>query len=198
MSIHERSKNRVKELGEVFTPPKAANQMIDMLDQDNFRDCRLFESTCGNGNILIEATKRRLSLKLERILKDQPTWSKFKCAKCAAVETAMFTFGADIMIDNVIETRERLMSLVTLWLIDRAYEDDDTAIHPSIFKFINAHITSNIQHADMLAGLCDNYEDAKKAAQKTKSSRDFFEKYGWVKIHFGPAGEYESDILVVQ
>lgn len=66
--IHTRSKERVQELGEVFTPPHIADEMLDLLekgreDENIFADPSIifFEPTCGNGNIVVQIVKRRLS-----------------------------------------------------------------------------------------------------------------------------------------
>lgn len=182
---HSKSKERIKDIGEVFTPPKIANDMIDMLDQEKFRDCKFFEPTCGNGNILIEGTKRRLDMLCEKYKQELPSKSSSRQAEYAALECVVSTFGADIMLDNVIETRDRMKSLVSQWLIQKCFQDRDMPMMPSLFVKIFEEIDRNIQHADCLAGLCNTFEEAKIAASKTKVSREFFEKNGWVKIWLG-------------
>lgn len=182
---HERSKERVKSIGEVFTPPATANQMIDMLDQNEFRDCKFFEPTCGNGNILIKATKRRLELVFARNVQSYPTYHKYLLAEWAICEVVLNTFGADIMLDNVLEARERMKSLVALWYSEKSIQHGSPSIMPNILGGCFKLIDRNIQHADALAGLCKTYEEAKAAAEKTKMSKIFFERHGWIKINLG-------------
>lgn len=181
---HERSKERVKEIGEVFTPPAIANQMIDLLDKEELRECKFFEPTCGNGNILIEATKRRLNLIFERNLSEIGT-AKYKIAELTIAEVCLNTFAADIMLDNVQEARERMKGLIAVWYSEKAYMDRNAPMMPHILNGCFQLIDKNIQHADCLAGLSNTFEEAKEAASKTKASKEFFEKHGWIKIHFG-------------
>lgn len=182
---HERSKERVKSIGEVFTPPAIANEMLDLLDQVELGECKFFEPTCGNGNILIEATKRRLELVFKRNQERYPDLAKFKNAEWTICEIALNTFGADIMLDNVLEARERMKGLIAIWYTEKAYTDRNAPMMPSILMGCFKLIEKNIQHADCLAGLSQTYEEAKEVASKTKASKDFFEKHGWIKIHFG-------------
>lgn len=179
--MHERSKQRVKELGEVFTPPAIANQMIDMLDQEKFLECKFFEPTCGNGNIFIEGLRRKLNLAFDLYYKDKhPHETALRWSIAYSVSTS---FAADIMLDNVIECRERSKKLITDWFNEKM---GVPSVHVlSSFSPVFELIDINIQHADCLAGICKTYEEAKEASLKTKASRDFFEKFGWVKIHFG-------------
>ena len=46
--IHHRSKNRIRDFGEVFTPEKYVNQMLDMLDKSVWTDANtiFYEPTC--------------------------------------------------------------------------------------------------------------------------------------------------------
>ena len=64
-SLFQRTKERVKGLGEVFTPDKYVESMLDLLsaDNENFwssEDNVFFEPSCGHGNIVTAIYKRRL------------------------------------------------------------------------------------------------------------------------------------------
>ena len=88
-----KSKERVKKLGEVFTPAALVNEMLDHLPPDLFTDPEktFIDPACGNGNFLVEVVRRKIeggSIPLQ------------------ALET---TYGVDIMEDNVQEARQRLL-----------------------------------------------------------------------------------------
>ena len=83
---------RVKQLGEVFTPTELVLEMIEQLPDEMFEDGRTFlDPTVGNGQFLaaLAIIKRELG----------------------HVEVLSTLFGADIMQDNVDECRERLLDI---------------------------------------------------------------------------------------
>jgi hypothetical protein len=92
-----KSKKRVKEQGEVFTPPILVNQLLDAVE-DRLKDCSktILDPTCGNDNILVEVLRRRIDL---------------GCDKIAALSTI---YGIDIMQDNIDECKNRLKKIIDL------------------------------------------------------------------------------------
>ena len=83
---------RVKELGEVFTPTELVLEMIEQLPDEMFEDGRTFlDPTVGNGQFLaaLAIIKRELG----------------------HGEVLSALFGADIMQDNVDECKERLLDI---------------------------------------------------------------------------------------
>lgn len=97
MKSVDRSK-RVKRTGENFTPASLINEMLDKLafyGSESMKPGKTFcDPACGNGNILVEVLKRKLSLGHDPV-------------------TAIGTlYGADIMADNIKECRYRLMSIL--------------------------------------------------------------------------------------
>ena len=94
-----RSKKRVKEQGEVFTPPELVNEMLDKLPRNIWKENKTFiDNSCGNGNMLIEILKRKL---------------KYKHNPRKALSTI---YGVDIMKDNVAECKLRLLELVESYI----------------------------------------------------------------------------------
>ena len=79
--------SRVKDTGEVFTPPELVNKMLDELDYDwETKPPKTFlDPTCGSGNFLVEIAKRKIHPK--------------------------FIYGVDLMPDNVDKTKERLTEI---------------------------------------------------------------------------------------
>ena len=63
-----KSKARVKQHGEVFTPEFIVKQMCDLCEPEISQiNKKIFEPTCGNGNFLVEILRR----KLEKIKKSK-------------------------------------------------------------------------------------------------------------------------------
>ena len=60
--VHHRSKERIRDFEEVFTPEIYVNQILDMLDKSVWAntDTVFFEPTCGHGNFIEIIIKRRL------------------------------------------------------------------------------------------------------------------------------------------
>ena len=79
--------DRVKDTGEVFTPPELVNKMLNQLDYDweTLPERTFLDPTCGSGNFLVELAKR--GVKPE------------------------FIFGVDLMADNIITCHKRLKEI---------------------------------------------------------------------------------------
>ena len=62
-----KSKKRVKDHGEVFTPQHIVNDMLDLVKQETERiDSRFLEPACGTGNFLVETLRRKLAVVAHR------------------------------------------------------------------------------------------------------------------------------------
>jgi len=86
---------RVKELGEVFTPTSLVLEMLEKLPEETWEESKTFlDPTCGNGQFLAAVLITKISLG-HNITK--------------ALETI---YGVDIMQDNVEECRQRLLDIV--------------------------------------------------------------------------------------
>lgn len=99
MSNHEKRQTRKKTTAEDFTPSSLVNEMLDKLlkygkGQVSGEDKTYLDPACGNGNILVEVLKRKLSLG------HNPS---------KALSTL---YGCDIMRDNIRECRLRLLAVL--------------------------------------------------------------------------------------
>lgn len=99
MSNHEKRILRKKKTAEVFTPPKLVNEMLDKLieygkESVTDEDKTFLDPACGNGNMLTEVLKRKLSLGHD---------------PSKALSTL---YGCDIMSDNIRECRLRLLAIL--------------------------------------------------------------------------------------
>ena len=105
-----KSKDRVKEHGEVFTPDSIVNDMLDLVDEElhcctaqEYIEKTYLEPACGDGQFLI----RILSRKLEKVA-SMPIENR-TMALLKAVSTI---YGVDIQEDNVIEARKRMLKII--------------------------------------------------------------------------------------
>jgi hypothetical protein len=108
-SLFQRSIERVKDLGEVFTPPSSVEDMLKLLssgkkgfwdDENNV----FFEPNCGHGNIVIAIYQKRL-----QALYKKAASQNNKQAALFAVANAINTLWAiDIDTMNVNQCRSRI------------------------------------------------------------------------------------------
>ncbi len=101
-----KSRERVKNQGEVFTNEREIKEMCDLVPQECDRiDSKILEPACGDGNFLIEILSRRLKV----LSKKYKNWSRaFEKYSIFAIANI---YGVDIMLDNVIECRKRIFNL---------------------------------------------------------------------------------------
>ena len=101
-----KSKKRVADHGEVFTNEREVNAMLDLVKQETERiDSRFLEPACGDGNFLVEVLRRKLEVVDSRYRKSQLEWERY------AVIAVSSIYGVDILEDNAIECRKRLLSI---------------------------------------------------------------------------------------
>lgn len=93
-----KSKKRVREFGEVFTPERVVKAMCDLIPASVWKkvDSKFLEPSCGNGNFIVEILRRKLE----------------HCENEADVMKAYDSiYGIDIQQDNVEETKERMIAM---------------------------------------------------------------------------------------
>ncbi len=93
-----KSKQRVSDFGEVFTPAHIVKDMCDLVPEEMrvSIDITFLEPACGTGNFLTEILARKFKL-----CKD---WQDGLIALKSV-------YGIDIQMDNVIEARQRLFDM---------------------------------------------------------------------------------------
>ena len=107
-----KSKDRVRDHGEVFTAEREVKAMCDLVKDETERvDSRFLEPACGDGNFLAEILRRKLeAAKLAAIppKRKRPLPAEFERQSVLAMSSL---YGVDILIDNVIACRERLYKI---------------------------------------------------------------------------------------
>ncbi len=98
-----KSKNRVREHGEVFTAEREVNAMLDLVKNETERiDSRFLEPACGNGNFLIKILERKLNVVDNAYKRSQWDW------EIHAMVAVSSLYGVELLQDNVEECRNRL------------------------------------------------------------------------------------------
>lgn len=97
------SKKRVADHGEVYTGTREVNAMLDLVKQETERiESRFLEPACGTGNFLAEILGRKLNFVEARYGRSQLDYER------NAVLAVSSIYGIDILLDNILECRNRL------------------------------------------------------------------------------------------
>jgi hypothetical protein len=113
-----KSKQRVADHGEVFTPGWMVEDMLDMVQTETERiDSRFLESACGSGNFLKAVLTRKFETVQSRYGK-----SEFE-KKHQALFSLMCIYGIELLEDNVQECRSNLLEVFNSFL---GLQDADT------------------------------------------------------------------------
>ena len=107
MSGQVKSRERVREHGEVFTNEREVNAMLDMVKQETERiDSRFLEPACGDGNFLAEVLRRKLSVVNGRYRRSLREYEKYAFIAVASL------YGVELLHDNAVVCRERLFKIL--------------------------------------------------------------------------------------
>lgn len=127
-----KSKERVRERGEVFTAAREVNAMLDLVkDETENIDSTFLEPACGDGNFLAEVLRRKLKVCRAKYGKSAADYEKFSFLACTTL------YGVDIMADNVERCRERLFEV---WETDSLKTD----FHEKVAKAVKRVFEKNI------------------------------------------------------
>lgn len=105
-----KSRDRVRDLAEVYTNEREVNAMLDLIPikkPDDILTYTYLEPACGNGNFLIEILRRKLKRVHEKFKNKNVRSYELNIAK--AISTI---YGIDICNENVEESRARLFTEV--------------------------------------------------------------------------------------
>lgn len=159
-----KSKARVAEHGEVYTPEHIVKDMMNMdgLKEMTYElDKTVLEPACGNGNFLVEIIARKLE-----------TASKEEDVKLAVFKAYSTVYGIDILGDNVRESRARMLAKILdndiiCERLDKETEEDKHKLITAI-KFV---MEQNI--------ILGNALDGKKVTDIGESTNEDFDIIDW-------------------
>jgi hypothetical protein len=128
-----KSRDRVADHGEVFTPDWVVEDMLSLVKDESERiDSRFLEPACGAGNFLAPILQRKLTSATRKYQ------GRDFDIECYSLLGLMCCYGIELLDDNVNECRNRLHSLFVSQLgLD---SDSPTAV-----------VDTNIVHGDALS-----------------------------------------------
>ncbi len=106
-----KSKQRVADHGEVFTPAWMVEAMLDLVKEETERiDSRFLEPACGSGNFIVQILKRKLAAVEVKFGK-----SDFERQHYAMLGL-MCIYGIELLADNIAECRANVLDVFAQYL----------------------------------------------------------------------------------
>lgn len=134
---HIKSRQRVADHGEVFTPPWLVEAMLDLVKGETERiDSRFLEPACGSGNFLVRILQRKLAAVELKFGK-----SDFERRQYALL-ALMCTYGIELLEDNIAECRANMLEVLASYL--RLGESDE------LYRAASYVLSQNLVHGDAL------------------------------------------------
>ena len=132
-----KSKQRVADHGEVFTPPWMVEAMLDLVKDETERiDSRFLEPACGSGNFIVQILRRKLAaaeLKYGA--------SDFERQHYALLGL-MCIYGIELLADNIAECRANVLHVFAQTL-----NLDETS---DLYRAATHVLSTNLVHGDAL------------------------------------------------
>lgn len=132
-----RSKERIADHGEVFTPTWMVESMLNLVQDETDRiDSRFLEPACGSGNFLVEVLRRKL-MAVERKYGKSPFEKQHY-----ALLGMMCIYGIELLPDNIAECRANMLEIFAEYLrLDPSQDLYQAASHV---------LSVNLVHGDAL------------------------------------------------
>lgn len=132
-----KSKQRVADHGEVFTPAWMVDAMLDLVKDETDRiDSRFLEPACGSGNFILQILRRKLAAVELKYGK-----SDFERQHYALL-ALMCIYGIELLADNIAECRANVLKIFTEYL--NLNEADD------MYRAASHVLWQNLVHGDAL------------------------------------------------
>ncbi len=132
-----KSRQRVADHGEVFTPAWMVEAMLDLVKDESERiDARFLEPACGSGNFIVKVLQRKLAAVEGKFGK-----SGFE-KRHYALLALMCIYGIELLADNITECRENMLEIFADTLNLQASAD--------LYRAAAFVLSQNIVHGDAL------------------------------------------------
>jgi len=132
-----KSKQRVVDHGEVFTPAWMVEAMLDLVKDETERiDSRFLEPACGSGHFLVRILQRKLAaveLKFGQ--------SDFE-RRHYALLAVMCTYGVELLEDNIAECHANMLEIFADYL--KLEKSDE------LYRAASYVLSQNLVHGDAL------------------------------------------------
>jgi hypothetical protein len=133
-----KSKQRVADHGEVFTPAWMVEAMLDLVNDETQRiDSRFLEPACGSGNFLVPVLRCKLAAVELRYGKSDFERRHF------ALLALMCLYGIELLPDNIAECRANLLDIFAEYL---NLDDSD-----DLYRAASNVLSLNLVHGDALS-----------------------------------------------
>jgi hypothetical protein len=132
-----KSKQRVADHGEVFTPAWMVEAMLNLVKDETERiDSRFLEPACGSGNFLVQILRRKLAA-----VELKYGESDFERRQYSLL-ALMCTYGIELLADNIAECRANLLEVLAEYLgVDESDE---------LYRAASYVLSQNLVHGDAL------------------------------------------------
>lgn len=135
-----KSRKRVADHGEVFTPEWVVDAMLDQVKAEAERiDSRFLEPACGSGNFLVKVMQRKLAAVELKYGK-----SDFE-RRHYALLALMSIYGIELLADNIAECRANVLEVLADYL--NIQESDH------LYQAASTVLARNLVHGDALTML---------------------------------------------
>jgi hypothetical protein len=132
-----KSKQRVADHGEVFTPAWMVEAMLNLVKDETERiDSRFLEPACGSGNFLVQVLRRKLAAVESKYGKSDFERRHF------ALFGLMCVYGIELLPDNIAECRANLLEVFAAEL--KLAPGDD------LYRAATGVLACNLVHGDAL------------------------------------------------
>jgi hypothetical protein len=132
-----KSKQRVADHGEVFTPAWLVDAMLDLVKEESERiDSRFLEPACGSGNFLVRILQRKLATVQLKYGKNEFERQHY------ALLALMCIYGIELLPDNIAECRANVLKIFADYL---KLEESD-----ALYRAASYVLSQNLVQADAL------------------------------------------------
>jgi len=132
-----KSKQRVADHGEVFTPAWMVEAMLDLVKAETERiDARFLEPACGSGNFIVQILRRKLAVVELKYGK-----SDFE-RQHSGLLAIMCIYGIELLEDNIVECRSNVLDVFAVFF--NLNETDD------LYRAALYVLSQNLVHGNAL------------------------------------------------
>lgn len=138
-----KSKDRVADHGEVFTPAWMVEAMLDLVKAETERiDSRFLEPACGSGNFLVKVLQRKLAAVEIKYGKNDFEKRHF------ALLGLMCIYGIELLADNITECRSNVLDIFAEYL--------KLNVSDELYLAASFVLSQNLVHGDALTMRTNN------------------------------------------
>jgi hypothetical protein len=138
-----KSKTRVADHGEVFTPEWIVEAMLDLVKAESERiDSRFLEPACGSGNFLVKVLQRKLLAVEHKYGRNDFEKRHY------ALLGLMCIYGIELLPDNIAECRSNVLAIFAEYL--KLDESDE------LCRAASYVLSQNLVHGDALTMRSNN------------------------------------------